>query len=276
MNEGVKARLLHDARAAIGESPLWNRGAVTWTDPVARHLLRMDDDGFRAIPVDAAIWSLAAMPDGSVVGSLDDCFARIREDGTITPGSAAEVPAGCRFNDMTAGADGVLWVGAMHRGVLATRGAIYRAEGLGERPVRVAEGLGVPNGMKLSPDGVTLFVVDTLSRTLLAYPVLGMGLGEPAIVTDFLDLPGKPDGMAIDAAGHFWVAMWGGGCVAEIASDGATLRSVTVPARHVSSLCFAGEDRLLVSTSRMRLSPQALADQPQSGGLFEIVLGGAE
>jgi sugar lactone lactonase YvrE len=275
MNDRVKARLLQDARAAIGESPLWDRGAVIWTDPVARHLLRMDDDGFRAIPVDAAIWSLASMPDGCVAGSLDDCFAHIREDGTITPGPAAEVSAGCRFNDMTAGADGVLWVGAMHRGVLATRGAIYRAQGLGERPVRVAEGLGVPNGMKLSPDGATLFVVDTLSRTLLAYPVLGMGLGEPAIVTDFLDLPGKPDGMAMDSSGHFWVAMWGGGCIAEIASDGATLRSVAVPARHVSSLCFAGEDRLLVSTSRMRLSAHALADQPQSGGLFEIVLEGS-
>jgi sugar lactone lactonase YvrE len=162
----------------------------------------------------------------------------------------------------------------MHRGVLATRGGIYRAGGLDARPVQVAEGLGVPNGMKLSPDGTTLFVVDTLSRTLLAYPVRGAGLGEPVIVTDFLDLPGKPDGMAMDAAGHFWVAMWGGGCVAEIAPDGATLRSIAVPARHVSSLCFADDDRLLVTTSRMRLSPQALADQPQSGGLFEIVLGG--
>jgi sugar lactone lactonase YvrE len=247
---------------------------VTWTDPVARNLLRLGDDGFRATPVDAAIWSLAALPDGGVVGSLDDRFARIDDDGAVAPGPAAEVPSGCRFNDMTVGADGVLWVGAMHRGVLATRGGIYRAGGLGERPVRVAEGLGVPNGMKLSADGATLFVVDTLSRTLLAYPVLDAGLGEPAIVTDFLDLSGKPDGMTMDAAGHFWVAMWGGGCVAEIAPDGATLRSIAVPARHVSSVCFAGEDRLLVTTSRMRLSPQALADQPQSGGLFEIVLGG--
>ena len=37
--------------------------------------------------------------------------------------------------------------------------------------MRVAQGLGVPNGMKLSADGRTLFVIDTLERTLLAYPV---------------------------------------------------------------------------------------------------------
>jgi xylono-1,5-lactonase len=37
-------------------------------------------------------------------------------------------------------------------------------------------------------------------------------------------------------------------------------------------LCFAGAHRLLVATSRMRLSPQALLEHPGSGGLFEIVL----
>jgi sugar lactone lactonase YvrE len=58
----------------------------------------------------------------------------------------------------------------------------------------------------------------------------------------------------------------------QLASDGAFIRKVAVPAPHVSSLCFAGPNRLLVTTSRMRLSPQALGEYPGSGGLFEIVL----
>jgi sugar lactone lactonase YvrE len=129
--------------------------------------------------------------------------------------------------------------------------------------------------MKLSADGRTLFVIDTLERTLLAYPADRGMVGEPTIVSDFLGLPGKPDGMTLASDGTFWVALWGGGCVVQIARDGAFLRQIAVPAPHVSSLCFAGPDRLLVTTSRMRLSPQALLDHPGSGGLFEIRLGPA-
>ena len=97
-------------------------------------------------------------------------------------------------------------------------------------------------------------------------------MGEPAIVSDFLGLPGKPDGMTLAADGTFWVAMWGGSCVVQLAGDGAFLRKIALPAPHVSSLCFASAKRLLVTTSRMRLSPQALSDHPGSGGLFEILL----
>ena len=173
---------------------------------------------------------------------------------------------------MTVDASGGLWVGMMHRGVLATRGAIFHARSVRAEPTRVASGLGVPNGMKLSADGRTLYVIDTLERTLLAYPVDGGKLGEPVIVSDFLGLPGKPDGMTLAADGTFWVAMWGGSCVVQLANDGAFIRKVAVPAPHVSSLCFVAPNRLMVTTSRMRLSPQALSDHPGSGGLFEILL----
>ena len=174
---------------------------------------------------------------------------------------------------MAVDGQGGLWAGAMHKGVLATRGAIFHAPAVDAEPVLVAEGLGVPNGMAFPEDGRTLFVIDTLARTLLAWPVRDHALGEPAIVTDFLGLPGKPDGMTIGADGTFWVAMWGGACVAQIAADGATLQLLDVPAPHVSSLCFADDATLFVTTSRMRLSPKALADYPGSGGLFEIKLG---
>jgi sugar lactone lactonase YvrE len=64
--------------------------------------------------------------------------------------------------------------------------------------------------------------------------------------------------------------MWGGGCVVQIAPDGALLQTVMLPAPHVSSACMDDGGRLWVSTSRMRLSRQQLADAPGSGGLFVI------
>jgi sugar lactone lactonase YvrE len=266
-------RLICDAGATIGESPIWRNDCVQWTDPVARRLLTLGQNAeLRSLAMAASVWSLASLPDGTVAGALDDRFCVIADDGAVTSGPPASIDSGCRFNDMAVDAQGGLWVGMMHRGVLATRGAIFHARFLGEPPARVAGGLGVPNGMKLSPDGRTLFVIDTLERTLLAYAVERDTLGEPVIVSDFLGLPGKPDGMTVAPDRTFWVAMWGGSCVVQLAPDGAFLRRIDVPAPHVSSVCFAGARRLLVSTSRMRLSAEALRDHPGSGGLFEIRL----
>ncbi|HEX7116468.1 MAG TPA: SMP-30/gluconolactonase/LRE family protein [Steroidobacter sp.] len=266
-------RLLCDAQATIGESPVWDRGRVRWTDPVSRRLLCFEQNGsFRLIDMASSVWSLASLDDG-LIGALDDRFCAITEGGEMDAGPAATIDPGCRFNDMTVDARGGLWVGMMHRGVLATRGAIFHAPSLGEPPRRATTGLGVPNGMKVSADGRTLFVIDTLERTLLAYPIEQGGLGEPAIVSDFLNLPGKPDGMTLAPDGTFWVAMWGGGCIVQLDSSGAFLRQIALPAPHVSSVCLAGPDRLLVTTSRMRLSSQALLDHPGSGGLFEVLLG---
>lgn len=280
-------RLICEAGAMIGESPIWRNDRIQWTDPVARRLLSVGQNGsstgqngsnvgqggdLRSVAMTSSVWSLALLPDAAVVGALDDRFCVIGDEGKITSGPSAQIDTGCRFNDMAVDAQGGLWVGMMHRGVLATRGALFHARFLGEQPARVAEGLGVPNGMKVSPDGRTLFVIDTLERTLLAYPIDHRSLGEPVIVSDFLGQPGKPDGMTVAPDGTFWVAMWGGGCIVQLAPEGAFLRRIEIPAPHVSSVCFAEPNRLFVSTSRMRLSPQALRDHPGSGGLFEIGL----
>ena len=265
-------RLIADARVAIGESPVSLSEGVYWTDPVSRRLLQLARNGeLRSVPMASSVWSLATA-SGELVGALDDRFCTISKSGEVTAGPAATIDSGCRFNDMTVDASGGLWVGVMHKGVLATRGAIFHARSVRAEPVRVATGLGVPNGMKVSSDRRTLYVIDTLERTLLAYPIDGDKLREPVIVSDFLGLPGKPDGMTLAADGTFWVAMWGGSCVVQLAADGAFLRKVAVPAPHISSLCFAEPKRLLVTTSRMRLSPQALSDHPGSGGLFEVLL----
>ena len=269
----AEGRLICDARAVIGESPAWHNDRVRWTDPVSRRLLSVTPDGdLESVTTASSVWSLASLPDGTLAGTLDDRFCTITGSGEILAGAGAMIDPGCRFNDMAVDTQGGLWAGMMHRGILATSGGIFYARSIEDRPVRVAEGLGVPNGMKLSAEGRTLFVVDTLERTLLAYPVNHGMLAEPAIVSDFLGLTGKPDGMTLAPDGTFWVAMWGGSSIVQLAGDGAFLRQIAVPAPHVSSLCFAGANRLLVTTSRMRLSPKALLDHPGSGGVFEVVL----
>ncbi|MFS2108988.1 2-dehydro-3-deoxy-6-phosphogalactonate aldolase [Sphingomonas sp. Sphisp140] len=266
-----RPRLLANPGAIIGESPVIQRDTVSWTDPVRRRVYRFAEGQVAERETEQPVFGLVPLPDGRIAGTLESAFCTL--DGITGP--TAEIGPGCRFSDLTVDPRGGLWGGVMHKAILAGRGAIFHAASSEAEPRRVAEGLGVPNGMAFSDDGRTLFVIDTLSRTLIAYPadIEAGTLGEPVIVSDFMNVPGKPDGMARAPDGRFFVAMWGGGCIAELAPDGALLRSIPVPAPHLSSAALAG-DTLYVTSSRMRLSPAQLEAFPASGGLFAIDLTG--
>lgn len=263
--------------AIIGESPLWLAGErrVLWTAPLDGALLSARRDAppkVDRLPTSQPVWSLA-LATGALVGTLDAAFCTIDADrGAISAGPPAPLAAGCRFNDMAVDASGGLWSGSMHRGLLSGRGGLFCAPAPEAGVRQVAGGLGVANGMGFSLEQDRLFVVDTLARTLLSYPVdIRRGeLGEPTVVTDFLGLPGKPDGLTVAPDGTIWVAMWGGSCVVAIGLDGALLGTVAVPAPHVSSLCVDDDGVLLVATSRMRLNPDQLASSPLSGSLIAL------
>ncbi|VXC62017.1 2-dehydro-3-deoxy-6-phosphogalactonate aldolase [Massilia sp. 9I] len=271
---GRKATLVCNPQAGVGESPVWQDGRLVWTDPPGRRLLRLEEGGvWRATALDESLYALAALPDGRLAANTAQGFCTVDPaTGSLERGPGAALAPGMRLNDMAVDARGGLWAGAMHGGLLAGDGKLYYAADSRAIPREVASGLGVPNGMAFSSDGTTLYVIDTLARTLLAYraDVDAGSLSEPLIVSDFLGLPGKPDGLAAAPDDSLWVAMWGGGCVVQLAPDGALLQQVRVPAPHVSSLCFAPGGRLFVTTSRMRLGPRQLADAPGSGGLFLI------
>lgn len=269
-------RLLCNPEAGIGESPVWcaHDNRVTWVDPVGQRLLHhaIGTQGHAETALTQSIFGIAATPEGRLVGTIADGFCAVdRDSGFLSPGSRAEVGAGCRMNDLTVDSGGGLWGGSMHRGLLAGKGAIFHAAGLDTPCRRVAAGLGVANGMAFGPDG-RLYVVDTLARTLLAYPadIVTGSLGEPVIITDFADIPGKPDGMTGLADGSFWVAMWGGGRIVRIGVDGALIEQIELPCPNVSSLCLAGSGTLLVTTSRMRLGRDQLETASGSGGLYAV------
>ena len=266
--------------ASIGEGPLWRASdaSICWVDPVQRRLLRypVRNDGGVDLPLEAPVYSLVDTPAGQLVGGLEDGVALIDEEtGRVRRMSSADLEPGCRFNDMTGDSSGGLWAGAMHKGLLATRGALYFSPDIGAPWRQVADGLGVPNGLAFDKDERTLYMIDTLARTLLAFPVdrHRAGLGEPTVVSDFLGVPGKPDGMAISPDGALWVAMWGGGRVVRVGSGGAIEQQISLPTPQISSLCFSGDGDMWVTTSRMRLTQAQLAASSGAGALFRIRFG---
>ena len=81
--------------------------------------------------------------------------------------------------------------------------------------------------------------------------------------------------MCIDEEDMLWVAHWGGNCVRRWNPfTGKAIDKIDVPAPHVTSCCFGGENlkTLYITTARSGLSQQQHKDFPLSGGLFSIDL----
>jgi sugar lactone lactonase YvrE len=90
-----------------------------------------------------------------------------------------------------------------------------------------------------------------------------------------LEGPGAPDGLAVDAVGDVWVAVWGGSSVRRYSPDGRVTGVVAVAASHTSSCAFAGDDlaTLVITTAQDELSAEQLAAEPDAGRLFTAVVG---
>lgn len=110
---------------------------------------------------------------------------------------------------------------------------------------RLIDCLRGPNGIALSPDGRTLYVVPSLERHVMAYPVLRAGLLGPGrpfcrlAPSGISFFPGG-DGAAVDVAGNLYVATISGVQVFDPA--GRALGVIRVPERP-SNVAFGGPDR---------------------------------
>ncbi len=198
------AVLLCNPQAAVGESPLIDAGGdvlASWTLP-SPYLLRWDGKQCSRMTLGEPVWSLT-LCDEDLVGNSEGHFLRMSAGGVIEAGPEIALGPGCRLNDMAADTRGELGAGSMQRGLLAGKGALWHAPNFSQAPRCVAEGLGVANGMVFSADSTTLFVIDTLARTLLAYPAdIDAGqLGEPEVVTDFLGVPEQAGWTGVVTAG---------------------------------------------------------------------------
>ncbi|MEN9856041.1 MAG: 2-dehydro-3-deoxy-6-phosphogalactonate aldolase [Pseudomonadota bacterium] len=277
-SQAPSAQLLCNSEAIIGESPVHapDLDAILWVDPVQSVLLRycLSDHSLSQKALSKPVSGIAQIGPSWMAVAGNQILKLDANTGALTVfATCADLGEGVHLTDMCADRAGGVWATAFHSGALAGQGKIVHcsAEGL---VTIVAAGLGIPNGIGISADGARLIVADTLHRTLLSFDVTGprAKLAAPRIVSDFMGVSGKPDGLAVLPDGRIVVAMWGGSCVAELSSNGAVLACHPIPAPHVSSVAVVqGQgDQLVVSTSRMRLSPAQLDSNPLSGGLFRI------
>lgn len=114
------------------------------------------------------------------------------------------------------------------------------------------------NGMALSADGTRLLICETFSRKISL--VSFAADGTVARIADFADdLPGLPDGLALDAAGNVFVGCYEPSRILRINADGSdTVVYIEDPTAHLfahpTNLAFAGRELFTANLGRWHIT----------------------
>ena len=244
-------------------------GNLYFSDVLKGGVYRRTPDGdiTTVVPKRRGVGGIALHADGGLVVSGRD-IVHVRE-GENRRLFAVEGVLG--WNDICADAAGRVYAGSLRFPVFDPEvepvpGELWRIDAV-DRAVVLYDGVVHANGVALSPGERTIYHSDTRNNVILVHELADDGTARGRRAFHFP--PGAPDGMAFDAQGLFWVASASAGCVARLTPDGEIDRVVDVPARTVTSVCFAteGAHDLYVVTADNTDEPERL------GTIFRIDAG---
>ncbi|MCX5078702.1 SMP-30/gluconolactonase/LRE family protein [Streptomyces sp. NBC_00513] len=219
------------------------------------------------VPGSSKRWIAAA---GVGIALVDE---RGRLDWLARPGDRPD--RAMRMNDGACDSSGRFWACGMDVQAEPGAGSLYRTQPDG-RVQEVLDGLTVPNGPAFTADGRLMYLADSAHGTITRYvvDVVTGDLSRPELFAHFAPGEGRPDGMTVDDDRNLWVALWGGGRVLCLGPDGSRLRSVHLPARHVSSIAFGG-GLMFVTTALHRLERPGPLDGAVLASTTDVTAGPA-
>ena len=238
-------------QTVLGEGVRWDarRGELLRVDILAGrvHRDRVGRDGrLTSVRVYSLLGTVGAIApidcDEGWLLAAGRGFVYLSPDGSArTLGAVA--PAGTRMNDGACDPQGRFWAGTMAEDQRDGGGALYRLDRFGRAELMLGD-LTISNGLGWSPDGRTMYLVDSGPRVVLAFrfdPDRG-AISEERVLITVAEALGAPDGMTVDAGGDLWVAIYGGGRIHRYSPDGELRRAIPVPAEQTTCCAFAGPD----------------------------------
>jgi D-xylonolactonase len=249
-----EAAVVANVPCQLGEGPLWHpeQGAVYWTDIEGRTIYRMDADSFRvevASEPGFRVGGMTLQPDGALALFGDDGRIALLLNGVVHP-MLPFLPdeRGTRFNDVFADPFGRVFAGTMPKE--DRKGLLYRFDPDLSHHV-ILEDIGCSNGMGLTPDGKSLYYIDTGPRRVyrFAYDETTGALTDGKTFLEFDGSFGAPDGMTVDAEGNLWIAFWGGHGVRAYSPHGEEVARLPIPVHAVTAPLILPDGRLFVTTA---------------------------
>ncbi len=266
--------IFSEVSCELGESALWDARAsrLYWVDITGQKIYAREwpSGETRMLSVPEPVGSVALRVGGGLVAALRHSLAYCDIDsGVMEIVYTLETElTDNRLNDGAVDPQGRFWFGSMDTGEKLPTGTFYCLHP--DRTVSASfGGIICSNGPAWSPDGRTVYHVDSTRRVVRAYdfePSTGT-VGEGRV---FLSDEGEvwyPDGVTVDAEGFVWNCKWDGGRIVRYAPDGSVDRVVMVPVPRPTRCAFAGADldTLAVTSTSIGLTQAQLADAPLSG-----------
>ncbi len=270
----MRAELILDAKATLGEGPAWDAKTQTlyWVDILGKRIY----SGTRILTeLEGLAGCLAPRKNGHLIlgarlsfADLDPASAKLTILATLAE------PVNNRINDGKCDPAGRFLAGTMDMNEKEASGNLYSLIS-NSPPRKLLDGIRISNGLAWSPDTRTFYYIDTPTRQVKAFDYdLSTGqIANPRVAVQVPKSLGWPDGMTSDTEGNLWIAIWGGAQVTRWnPSTGQLLAQIPVPALYTSSCVFGGRDmnELYVTSARVGMSEADLVKYPLSGGLFKI------
>jgi sugar lactone lactonase YvrE len=289
---------LDDSLSQLGESPFWHPGerALYWLDIPGRAVLRTRGDIDAGPGVER--WALPTEPGcmaparrgGLVIALRDGVYRAAAWGGALEPLARVDHDVQrMRFNDGKCDPQGRFWAGTINEAKDRADAALYCLDArAGRRPVLapMANQATTANGLAFAAERRTAYWADTAAHqvrawdwdpeanTLARMRVFQQFAAKPAGWTPSSPLryEGRPDGAALDAEGHYWVAMYEGGQLLRFAPSGERVAALPTPVQCPTMPCFGGDDlRTLFVTSARHGRPAAeLEERPASGCVIRM------
>lgn len=274
-------RLVAPTRCEIGENPIWHPESKTlyFLDIAAGvvHAYDPSSGGCREFSKGPTPGGMVIQEDGRFVLLQDGRVSILDLKGNQTEVRKSLSPEKVRFNDGIVDPEGRIFTGE-----LGGEGRVMRFE-LDGRVSILDKGYQIPNGWGFTPDLKHVYFTDSMPRNLYLfdYDRKTGNLSKRRVFAEIPKEEGVPDGMAIDAQGYVWTAVWFGGRLKRYAPDGKLEREVFFPVRQTSAIGFGGPDLgdIYVTSAGTNAAdsfkpPGFDAAAPRGGGLFALRIEG--
>lgn len=244
------------------EAPRYQAGRW-WLSDFYRHVVvTIDGEGREetVMEVEGQPSGLGWLPDGSmlVVSMIDHRLLRRYPDGHVEQHADLSAYVGGPVNDLVVDAQGRAYVGDfgfdLMSGAVPVTTTLKRVDPDGTITV-VADELAFPNGMVITPDGMSLIVGETFGGRYTAFAVADDGsldarrvwaqvtpqMPPGTTLEEFLASGGfAPDGCCLDREGHIWSADAEGQRCVRLAPGGDIVEEIRMPDELGCFACMLG------------------------------------
>lgn len=256
-------------------------GCVTRIDPQGRRELFADlgggpngsafgPDGWLYVTNNGGLAFADGRPRGRAEDNTGGRIERISPEGraevlhTECDGRPLVAP-----NDLAFDPEGGFYFTDSHHGTRQNRppGQIHYCDPRRGSIQLVDDGLQLPNGIAVSPDGQWLIAVETIPRLVIRYQIRRAGLVGPKVVVCELPEGCLPDGIALDVQGNIVCAGLGLGLVIAVGPQGQPVESVKMEDTDPTNLAFGGESLQTIYVTEGVLGRVVKLHWPYAGAL---------